>query len=69
MIVKPGQNPDGSGPLFVRDQYGRVMNSDGADVPETTFWHRRILHGDVELVTEPEAAKTSAKPTKAEAKP
>lgn len=69
MIVRPGLNPDGSGePLLVRDQYGRVMNPAGADVPETTFWHRRLLHGDVVLVTEdPEAAK--AAPAKTGAKP
>lgn len=51
MRVRPALNPDGSGDqLLVRDPAGRRISPDGAEVPGTQFWHRRILQGDVELI-------------------
>jgi hypothetical protein len=42
---------------FVDPMTGAVL--DTADVPETLFWHRRLLHGEIELVG---ATPTGAEP-------
>ena len=62
MFVKPAHpdllvaNPEAIAPM------PRHLAPEGAEVPDTEYWRRRIAHGDVVLVlpeTAP-AAKTSA---------
>lgn len=47
MFVKPAANPDGSGMLQVRMEDGRLLSAAGGVVPDTQFWMRRLVHGDV----------------------
>lgn len=56
MFVKP---QDG---LSVRDPVkGAPLPKNGAEVPDNTFWRRRISDGDVTLVTSPAAPATKKK--------
>lgn len=48
MKVKPAEGRK------VRDPISKLhLPDEGRDVPESTYWVRRILSGDVVLVTEP----------------
>jgi hypothetical protein len=47
MFVKPAQG------LTVRDPVThKALPPEGMDVSNSTYWHRRLNDGDVELVTE-----------------
>lgn len=52
----------------IRDPHTRTpLPAAGAEVPDTSFWHRRLRSGDVELVGDPAPAvpaKSSSKPVK-----
>ncbi len=53
MRVKPA-NPG----AVIRDpQTKRRLPDEGASVPDTNFWHRRVRAGDVVLVEEEPAAR------------
>ena len=55
MFVKPNNG------LSVRCPVrGEPLPKDGAEVPENTFWHRRLKDGDVSLVPE-KGVKNAAK--------
>lgn len=45
--------------LILRDPKARdrILPAEGARVPDTSFWRRRILCGDVILIKEPEQEK------------
>lgn len=47
----------------VRGPDGRVLPPEGAEVPRSSFWFRRLRDGDVELV-EPKKAPAKKKTTK-----
>jgi len=62
MFVKPGIGSDGK-PLMVRGPDRVRLPEAGAHRPETSFWHRRVTHGDVVLAdppTQPTAPKPAA---------
>lgn len=68
MFVKPA--PDRA----VRDPMSRLLlPADGALVPDTQFWQRRVLFGDVVETEPPAAAQVPAEaapaPANAEAEP
>lgn len=58
MFIKPAPDPERPGShLVVRfpaPSYA-ILPPEGRDVPETQFWLRRLLHGDVVLVNVPTA--------------
>ena len=55
MFVKPNNG------LSVRCPVrGEPLPKDGAEVPDNTFWHRRLKDGDVSLVPE-KGVKNAAK--------
>lgn len=57
MFVKPAKpdmriaNPEALPPL------PRHLAAEGAEVPDTEYWRRRLADGDVVLATPPRAAK------------
>jgi hypothetical protein len=54
MFVKPGHRQDDPAmPLVVRGPNKRLLRPEGEDVPEITFWHRRVRDGDVVLAEPP----------------
>lgn len=54
MFVKPGHwQDDPAAPLIVRGPNGRLLSPQGEQVPEITFWHRRVRDGDVVLAEPP----------------
>jgi len=54
MLVKPGlRQDDPTIPLIVRGPNKRLLSPQGEDVPEVTFWHRRVRDGDVVLADPP----------------
>jgi len=67
MYVKPAPNPAEPGHvLLVRvPPHMAPMPVDGANVPDTMFWHRALLRGDVLLADSPDVTAENA--SKAEA--
>jgi len=66
LFVKPATNPKaadhGGSVLVVRDPAnGRTLPPEGAQVPDNSFWHRRLKDGDVVESRRPDASKTSEK--------
>ena len=60
MFVKPGHRQDDPAmPLVVRGPNKRLLRPEGEDVPEITFWHRRVRDGDVVLAEPPASSSTS----------
>lgn len=58
MKVKP-VNPN----AVIRDpQTLRQLPAEGAEVPDTTFWYRRLREGDVVLLEPPRSQPTGAEP-------
>ena len=58
MFVKPGHRQDDPAlPLIVRGPNKRLLSSEGENVPEITFWYRRLRDGDV-VLAEPPAPPT-----------
>lgn len=54
MFVKPGHRQDDPAlPLIVRGPNKRLLSPQGEQVPEITFWHRRVRDGDVVLAEPP----------------
>jgi hypothetical protein len=54
MFVKPGRRQDDPAlPLIVRGPNKRLLSSQGEQVPDITFWHRRVRDGDVVLAEPP----------------
>jgi hypothetical protein len=54
MFVKPGRRQDDPAvPLVVRGPNKRLLSPQGENVPEITFWHRRVRDGDVVLAEPP----------------
>lgn len=54
MFVKPGHRQDDPAlPLIVRGPNQRLLSPQGEQVPEITFWHRRVRDGDVVLAEPP----------------
>ena len=54
MFVKPGHRQDDPAvPLVVRGPNKRLLRPEGENVPEITFWHRRVRDGDVVLAQPP----------------
>ncbi len=59
MRVKPGQHP-------VRDPHTkRYLPAEGAEVPESTFWIRRLRAGDVVAIAEPTVIAVAESPENA----
>lgn len=57
MFVKPAPNAD-SGCLLVRDPWTKQpLPADGAEVPETSYWLRRLKAGDVLAASASEVAE------------
>lgn len=58
MKVKPAKG------MLVRDPYTRVpLPPEGRNVPENSYWLRRVMFGDVVKIGEPEAeVKPATKP-------
>jgi hypothetical protein len=57
MFVKPAPG------LVVRDPiHFRPLPAEGAEVPESTYWHCRLRDGDVTAATPPAAAPVAAEP-------
>jgi len=56
MKVKPATLADGA-VLQVRGPNMQLLPAGGQDVPETQFWHRRLLHGDVAPADAPAEAE------------
>ena len=60
MFVKPGPQPGNPGVLLVvRGPNNRLLSAQGENVPDITFWHRRLRDGDV-VAAEPPAAHAPA---------
>lgn len=56
MFVKPTANPDQPETLHkVRypDGARTFLSEEGAEVPENTYWLRRLNHGDIEVCDPP----------------
>ncbi len=54
MFVKPGHRQDDPAvPLVVRGPNKRLLSPQGENVPEITFWHRRLRDCDVVLAEPP----------------
>jgi hypothetical protein len=54
MFVKPGHRQDDPAlPLLVRGPNKRLLSPQGENVPEITFWYRRLRDGDVVLAEPP----------------
>ena len=54
MFVKPGRRQDEPAlPLIVRGPNKRLLSPQGENVPEITFWYRRLRDGDVVLAEPP----------------
>jgi hypothetical protein len=48
--------------LLIRDPASkRLLPAEGAEVPPTNFWQRRLAAGDVTIVKEPAPAKEPTK--------
>jgi hypothetical protein len=49
MFVKPADRVNEEGrPILTRDpDLGDFLPAEGRNVPETTYWHRRVRDGDV----------------------
>jgi hypothetical protein len=48
MFVKPGHRQDDPAvPLIVRGPNKRLLSPQGENVPDITFWYRRLRDGDV----------------------
>lgn len=62
-FVKPGPNPHREGePLKVRIPHTHALLAEaGEQVPDTSFWHRRIAHGDVVECDPPKAEPEPAR--------
>jgi len=61
MFVIPADDPERPGEvLIVRDPVNlrSVLPREGGEVPETQYWHQRLLHGDVTLADPPPADDT-----------
>jgi len=57
MFVKPGHRQDDPALLLiVRGPNKRLLSPQGEHVPEITFWHRRVIDGDV-VIAEPPALR------------
>jgi len=62
MFVKPGMRRDEPDkPLLVRHPNLRPLRAEGEEVPEITYWHRRVLHGDA-VIASPEPVIEGAAP-------
>jgi hypothetical protein len=61
MFVQPGKSASGT-PLIVRAPNRRLLRVAGEEVPENSFWMRRLRDGDVvpgvQRATSAEAAPT-----------
>lgn len=56
MYVKPAERQVEGMPLVVRDpDLKDLLPAEGRDVPETPYWRRRVIDGDVVLSAAPEA--------------
>jgi hypothetical protein len=56
MFVKPADRQVEGMPLVVRDPDLRdFLPPEGREVPDSMYWHRRLIDGDVVLATPPEA--------------
>lgn len=52
--------------LLVRDPITlQALPPEGAEVPDSTYWHRRLAEGDVSLVQPAAEAASKTTPTKA----
>lgn len=62
MFVKPGPRPDEPGKTLVvrMSPHMRPLRTEGEDVPDTIFWHRRLRDGDVVLAERPKVAPALA---------
>ncbi len=48
MFIKPRPRQDAGGlPLVVRAPNGWLLPADGAEVPDSQFWQRRLRDGDI----------------------
>ncbi len=56
MFVKPAV--EGS-LVRIPERDMRPLNAEGEEVPENSFWHRRILQGDVIQVSKHESKSTA----------
>ena len=66
MFVKPGcRQDDPALPLIVRGLNRRLLSSQGENVPDITFWYRRLRDGDVVLAEPPAPPPPSPRPTAA----
>ncbi|WP_084457817.1 DUF2635 domain-containing protein [Desulfocurvus vexinensis] len=52
LYLKPG-----AGLAVLDPATGQPLPQDGADVPDTTYWRRRLRDGDVARATRPKAKK------------
>ncbi len=63
MFVKPGRRQDDPAlPLIVRGPNKRLLSSQGENVPEITFWYRRLRDGDVVLAEPPAPPPRAPRP-------
>jgi hypothetical protein len=63
MFVKPGHRQgDPAVPLIVRGPNKRLLSPQGENVPEITFWYRRIRDGDVVLAEPPAPPPRAPRP-------
>jgi hypothetical protein len=64
MFVKPGVDTERPGKLLrVRvPRTHELIPDEGMDVPETSFWHWMLNHGDVVRADPPAAAEADASP-------
>lgn len=61
MFVKPGHRQDDPAlPLIVRGPNRRLLSPQGENVPEITFWYRRLRDGDVVLAESPPPPRPAA---------
>lgn len=61
MFVKPAARTVEGAPLVVRDPDLRdLLPAEGRDVPETQYWQRRLMEGDVVLAEPPKAPVVAA---------
>ena len=63
MFVKPGHRQDDPAlPLIVRAPNRRLLSPQGENVPEITFWYRRLRDGDVVLAEPPAPPPPAPRP-------
>jgi Protein of unknown function (DUF2635) len=63
MFVKPGHRQDDPAlPLIVRGANRRLLSPQGENVPEITFWYRRLRDGDVVLAEPPAPPPPAPRP-------